>query len=96
MAMPVMTLANATATGDVIVGPGAVTVLVKGLPVACMGDAVVGAVCTGTISVSSSPNKIMLGRPVAVMTSVVTGVNPVTGIPVTTVCAVTPNINDIF
>ena len=57
---------------------------------------VVGAVCTGTISVSSSPNKIMLGRPVAVMTSVVTGVNPVTGIPVTTVCAVTPNINDIF
>lgn len=96
MPMPVMTLANATATGDVIVGPGAVTVLVKGLPVACMGDAVTGAVCMGAITVSPSPNKIMKGRPVAVMTSTVVGVNPVTGIPVTTVCAITPNVNDIF
>lgn len=96
MPFPVMTMANATATGDVIMGPGAVTVLVKGLPVACMGDAVTGGVCTGTITVSTSPNKIMKGRPVACMTSVVAGVNPVTGIPVTTVCAVTPNMNDIF
>lgn len=96
MAMPVMTLANMTATGDVIAGPGAPTVLVKGLPVACMGDAVTGAVCVGAIAVSSSPNKIMMGRPVAVMTSTVVGANPLTGIPVTTVCAVTPNINDIF
>lgn len=96
MSMPVMTLANATATGDVIVGPGAVGVLVKGLPVACMGDAVTGAVCTGVISMTPSPNKIMRGRPVAVMTSPVMGVNPLTGIPMTTVCAITPNINDIF
>ncbi len=58
MPMPVMTLANATATGDMIVGPGAVTSMVKGLPVACLGDAV--------------------------------------GVPVATVCAVTPNMNDVF
>ena len=38
MPMPVMTLANATATGDMIVGPGALTTMVKGLPVACLGD----------------------------------------------------------
>lgn len=96
MPFPVMTLTNATATGDLITGPGAVGVLVKAMPVACMGDMVAGTVCTGAVSVSTSPNKIMRGRPVACMTSPVTGVNPITGIPVATVCAVTPNVNDIF
>ena len=96
MPFPVMTLTNATATGDVITGPGAPTVLVKGLPVACMGDMVTGAACVGSITVSTSPNKIMLGRPVACMTSVVVGVNSAIGVPVSTVCAVTPNVNDIF
>ena len=44
MPTPVATIANMTATGDVITGPGALTTMVKGLPVACIGDAVAGAV----------------------------------------------------
>ena len=96
MPFPAMTLTNATATGDIITGPGAVTTMVKGLPVACMGDAVAGAACVGVISVSMAPNIIAKGRPVAVMTSIVNGVNPAIGIPMVTACAVTPNVNDIF
>ena len=42
MPMPVMTLANATATGDMIVGPGALTSMVKGRPVATIGAPVTG------------------------------------------------------
>lgn len=96
MPMPVMTIVNATATGDVIVGPGAITSMVKGLPVACLGDAVAGAVCvSGVITGTMSPNVLAKGRPVATMTSPVTGVSPI-GIPVATVCAVTPNVNDLF
>lgn len=96
MPFPAMTLTTATATGDVITGPGGPPTLVKGIPVACMGDAVAGPVCTGVISGSTSPTRIAKGRPVAVVTSPVTGVNPITGIPVATVCAVTPHVNDIF
>ena len=96
MPMPVMTIANATATGDMIVGPGALTSMVKGLPIACLGDAVAGAACVGAITGSPSPNVLAKGRPVACMTSPVSGVNPAIGIPMTTVCAVTPNVNDIF
>jgi len=96
MPMPVMCLANLTATGDVIVGPGAVTTMVKGLPVACLGDAVAGPACVGVVSGSLSPNVLAKGRPVATLGSPVTGVNPVIGVPMSTVCAVTPNVNDIF
>ncbi len=96
MPIPVMTITNTTATGDVIVGPGGITTLVKGLPVACMGDAVAGSVCTGVISMSTHPTVIVKGRPIACLGSMVTGVNPIIGIPVTTVCAVTPNMNDLF
>ena len=96
MPMPVMALANATATGDMIVGPGALTTMVKGLPVACLGDAVVGPVCaSGVITASMSPNVLAKGRPVATIGAPVTGVSPI-GVPVATVCAVTPNMNDIF
>ena len=96
MPMPVMTLANATATGDMIVGPGAVTTMVKGLPVACLGDAVAGPVCvSGVITASMSPNVLAKGRPVATIGAPVRGVSPI-GVPVATVCAVTPNMNDIF
>ena len=63
MPMPVMTLANATATGDMIVGPGALTSMVKGLPIACLGDAVAGPVCvSGVITASMSPNVLAKGR----------------------------------
>ena len=96
MPMSVMTLANATATGDMIVGPGAVTTMVKGLPVACLGDAVAGPVCvSGVITASMSPNVLAKGRPVATIGAPVTGVSPV-GVPISTVCAVTPNMNAIF
>ena len=96
MPMPVMTLANATATGDMIVGPGAITTMVKGLPVACLGDAVAGPACvSGVITASMSPNVLAKGRPVATIGAPVTGVSPI-GIPIATVCAVTPNMNAIF
>ena len=96
MPMPVMTIANATATGDMIVGPGALTSMVKGRPIACLGDAVAGPACvSGVITASMSPNVLAKGRPVATIGAPVTGVSPI-GIPVATVCAVTPNMNDIF
>ena len=96
MPMPVMTLANATATGDMIVGPGTITTMVKGLPVACLGDAVAGPACvSGVITASMSPNVLAKGRPVATIGAPVTGVSPV-GVPIATVCAMTPNMNDIF
>ena len=43
MPTPTATLVNATATGDVVTGPGMPTNLVNGLPVACMGDLVAEA-----------------------------------------------------
>ena len=95
MATPIATLTNLTATGDVISGPGAITTMVKGLPVACIGDAVAGAACAGAISVTTAMNKLAKGRPIANIGSVVTGVNPVTGVPVSTAVAVCPNVNEI-
>jgi uncharacterized Zn-binding protein involved in type VI secretion len=75
-----------TATGDLIVGPGAPTVLILDLPASCMGDAVAGAVCDGVV-VMGSPTVIAEGRPMTRMTSPVAGVNPETGVPVETVIA---------
>ncbi|MBQ3775491.1 MAG: hypothetical protein II847_05130 [Ruminobacter sp.] len=95
MPTPIATIANLTATGDVIAGPGAPIRLIKGLPAACIGDAVAGAVCVGVISATTAVTRLRAGRPVANIGSVVTGVNPVTGIPVVTAVAVCPNINRI-
>ena len=95
MPTPIATIANATATGDVVVGPGGVTTIVKGLPVACLGDAVAGPMCTGVITATTAVNKICKGRPLANLGSVVTGVNPMTGVPVATALAVCPNVNVI-
>lgn len=95
MPTPVATITNMTATGDVIIGPGGITTMVKGLPVACMGDAVSGVACTGVISATTAINKLAKGRPIANLSSVVTGVNPVTGIPIATAVAVCPNVNEI-
>ncbi len=88
MSFPISTLTGVTATGDLISGPGAPLFLVNGLPVACMGDAVAGAACTGVISTSMHPTMLLSGRPVASLTCVVTGANPVTGVPVSTAEAV--------
>jgi uncharacterized Zn-binding protein involved in type VI secretion len=73
-----------TATGDAITAPGAPTVLIGGLPAACLGDVVSGTVCVGAISMGSATVTIGM-RPAARMTSQVTGANPITGVPVTTV-----------
>ena len=92
---PTLSLANLTATGDVVIGPGGITNLAKGLPLACMGDLVAGPVCvTGviTVPIPTTFNNIVLGRPQADLSSIVAGVS-VIGVPITTAVAVTPNIN---
>ncbi|MFP3089607.1 hypothetical protein LQZ21_04705 [Treponema sp. TIM-1] len=95
MPTPVATITNLTATGDVIIGPGALTTMVKGLPVACLGDAVAGPLCvTGVITMTTAITKLAKGRPTANIGSVVTGVS-VIGIPVTTAVMVCPNVNEI-
>ena len=95
MPTPVATIVNTTATGDVILGPGAVTTMVKGLPCACMGDPVAGpVVVTGVITMTTALNKLAKGRPQACIGSVVTGVSAV-GIPIASAVAICPNINVI-
>ncbi|MGN1280596.1 MAG: hypothetical protein ACI4UM_01645 [Succinivibrio sp.] len=95
MTTPSATLVNLTATGDVVTGPGMPTNLVNGLPQACMGDLVAGPVCVGAITATTAINYLTKGRPAANLSSVVTGVNPITGIPVATALAVCPNVNKI-
>ena len=86
MPFPAARLTDTTASGDVITGPGMPTVLIGGMPAACLGDSVSGAACTGAI-VMGSPTVLIGGRPAARMTSQVAGVNPITGVPVSTVVA---------
>jgi uncharacterized Zn-binding protein involved in type VI secretion len=93
---PIATIANLSATGDVIIGPGCPNKIFMGLPVACMGDMVVGPMCvSGVITMTTAINKIFLGRPVANMGSIITGVS-LLGIPVTTAVMVCQNINKLY
>jgi uncharacterized Zn-binding protein involved in type VI secretion len=95
MPTPVATIANLTATGDVIIGPGGLTTMVKGLPVACMGDAVAGPMCvSGVITLTTAINKLAKGRPTANLGSIVMGVSPI-GIPISTAVMICPNVNEI-
>jgi hypothetical protein len=95
MPTPIATIANLTATGDVIIGPGALTTLAKGLPVACMGDMVAGALCvTGVITMTTAITRLSLGRPTANLGSLVTGVTFL-GIPIGTAVMLCPNVNII-
>jgi uncharacterized Zn-binding protein involved in type VI secretion len=75
-----------TATGDPITGPGVPTVLIENLPASVMGDMVSGAACQGSIT-QGSPTVLIGGRPAARVTSVVAGVNPASGVPVSTTVA---------
>jgi hypothetical protein len=69
--------------------------MVKGLPVACMGDAVSGPLCVaGVITMTTAINKLAKGRPTANIGSLVTGVS-VLGFPVATSVLVCPNVNEI-
>ena len=92
---PTLSIANLTATGDVVLGPGGFTNLAKGLPMACMGDLVAGPVCVAgaiTAPIPTTFNNIVMGRPQANLSSVVAGIS-VLGVPVSTTVVVTPNIN---
>jgi uncharacterized Zn-binding protein involved in type VI secretion len=93
---PIATIANLTATGDVIIGPGCPTMLANGLPIACMGDAVAGPLCvSGVITMTTALNKLFMGRPVANIGSLVTGVSPL-GSPVSTAVMVCHNLTTII
>ena len=72
---------DGTATGDMIEGPGAPTVLVDEMPASCMGDAVAGPTVEGAVAMGS-PTVLADGRPITRTTSPVSGVNPETGVPV--------------
>ena len=94
--MPTATLTNASATGDVITAVGMLNRLCGGLPVSCVGDMVTGPVCTGSMAISTAVTRLMGGRPIANVTTQVVGVNPITGIPVTTAIAVSPNVTRLI
>lgn len=89
MPFPIVTVTGQTGTGDTVVGPGAPTVLVGGKPVALVGDQVVGAALTGAITQPGNPKIIIGGKPPAALTGIVSGTNPVTGVPVASPLAVT-------
>lgn len=84
MSLPAARLTDLDDLGDVIVGPGEPSVLFSGLPASCLGDAVAGAMCEGSI-VDGSLTVLAGGRPVARMTSAIVGVNPDIGVPVASV-----------
>lgn len=94
--MPTATLTNTSATGDVITAVGMPNRLCGGLPIACVGDLVTGPVCTGSMAISTAVTRLMGGRPIANVTTQVVGVNPITGIPVTTAIAVSPNVTRLI
>jgi uncharacterized Zn-binding protein involved in type VI secretion len=83
---PQARLTDITATGDIVTGPGIPTVLVEAMPAAVMADMVDGSVCVGSI-MEGSPTVLVMGLPAARVTSVVVGVNPETGVPVSTAIA---------
>jgi uncharacterized Zn-binding protein involved in type VI secretion len=83
MSFPAARLGDITASGDAIVGPGVMNVLIGGIPAAVVGDTVSGAAVVGAIMQGS--NTVLIGgRPAARITSMVTGSNPASGAPVTT------------
>jgi uncharacterized Zn-binding protein involved in type VI secretion len=84
MPFPAARVGDMTVTGDAITGPGVPTVLIGKMPASVMGDLVNGTVCVGAITMGS-PTVMIGGRPAARLTSQVTGANPITGVPVTTV-----------
>ena len=70
--------------------------MVKGLPVACMGDAVAGPMCIGVVTTTTAINKLAKGRPIANLGAVVTGISPpALGAPIATAVMVCPNVNEI-
>ncbi len=83
MPFPAARVSDTTATGDMITGPGVSNVLIENMPASVMGDMVNGAACVGTVT-QGSPTVLIGNRPAARVTSMVTGTNPATGVPVAT------------
>jgi uncharacterized Zn-binding protein involved in type VI secretion len=83
---PAAQVTGLTLTGDVITGPGVPTVLTSSMIQSVVGDLVSGSACVGAITMGST-TVLVSGRPAATVTSQVTGVNPETGVPVTTAVA---------
>lgn len=83
---PAAFIGSTTASGDAALGPGAPTVIVGTSFAVCLGDAVSGPACVGSVMMGS-PTVLAMGRPMARITSSVVGVNPVSGVPVTTTMA---------
>jgi uncharacterized Zn-binding protein involved in type VI secretion len=72
---PAARVTDLTVTGDAVLPPGVPTVLIGGLPAACVGDQVMGPVINyapGVITIGSF-TVLISGRPAARVTSVVTG-----------------------
>ena len=84
--MPAARVGDLTVTGDTVTGPGMPTVLISNMPAAVVGDVVAGNACSGAITMGSA-TVLIGGRPAARVTSQVTGVNPYSGVPVTTAVA---------
>lgn len=74
MSTPAARVGDSTATGDTLIGPGIPTVMIGGKPASVMGDQIVGAPCTGSITVGSV-NVQIGGKPAARVTSNCVGVN---------------------
>lgn len=83
---PAARVGDITATGDAITGPGVPTVLIAGLPASVVGDLVAGTVFSGSITMGSV-TVLIGGRPAARVTSMATGVNNQSGVPMTTAVA---------
>lgn len=83
MGRPAARVGDLTVTGDPVLPPGALTVLIAGQPAARSGDLVTGPACTGAIALGSV-TVVILGQPAARLGDQVLGANPATGVPVTT------------
>ncbi len=83
MTMPAARVGDTSMTGDAVTGPGAATVMIGNMPASVAGDIVSGPACVGAVAMGSATVMIM-GRPAAKMGSTVTGVNPASGVPVST------------
>jgi uncharacterized Zn-binding protein involved in type VI secretion len=86
MSRPAARVGDLTATGDVVLPPGGLMVLIANQPAARASDLVSGAACVGAIALGSA-TVLIQGLPAARVGDQVTGANPATGVPVTTAIA---------
>lgn len=86
MGQPSARLADTTATGDTITGPGVTTVLVGNMCCSVIGDSVSGNACVGAVA-GGSATVLVQNRMAARVGDTVSGANPYSGVPVTTTIA---------